>query len=195
MHRQTIASYDQGAERWRRTRRADGSSPAAAAAEAFRLEVGTGLILDLGCGPGTALASLGLSAVGLDASLGMLALARNAPGGVPLAAGDLEALPIASNCANGAFGSFSFQHLPREQFLSALRETARVLRPRGLLELWMHGDPGVDGVRADDDMGIGRWFTYWGAEELASVVPAAGLEIMLIDDHGPARRTRARRRA
>lgn len=122
----------------------------------------------------------------------MLALASEALGNSSLAAGDLESLPFASSAA-GAFASFSFQHLPRDQFSTALRETARVLRIGGLLELWMHGDTGIDGVRANDDMGIGRWFTYWSADDLEQIVPAAGLEILLIDDHGPVRRTRARR--
>lgn len=164
------------------------------AAQAFRRDVGPGLILDLGCGPGAALASLGTPAIGLDASRGMLALAADAPGDAPLVAGDLELLPLVSECATGAFGSFSFQHLPREQFVGALREVARVLRPGAVVELWMHGDAGADGVRANDDMGIGRWFTYWSTEQLHAAVPAAGLEVTLVDDHGPARRTRARRR-
>ena len=66
--------------------------------------------------------------------------------GPALGAGDIEALPIASNTASGAFGSFSFQHLPRPQFHVALLEVRRVLRRGGLVELWMHGPAGTDGA-------------------------------------------------
>lgn len=164
----------------------------APAARAFREAVGEGLILDLGCGPGAALPSLGQPVVGLDASLAMLALVERTPD-LPLVAGDIEALPVIDGCAAGAFGSFSFQHLPRAQFGDALREVRRVLRRGGVVELWMHGNAGVDGVRDDDDMGIGRWFTYWSREELEASVPQAGLEILTIENREFARRTVARR--
>lgn len=190
VHRQTIESYDAGAERWRVTRCAQpDTSPAALAAVAFREAVGDGLILDLGCGPGAALRALGAPVVGVDASLAMLALVGRPEGVAPVVAGDMEALPIAGGSASGAFGSFSFQHLPRPQFVDALLEVARVLRRGGLLELWMHANEGTDGVRHEDDMGIGRWFSYWTADQLEATLPQAGLEIVAIEEHGFARRT------
>lgn len=189
VHRQTIDAYDRGAEHWRATRRG-GSTPSDAAvhAEAFRREVGEGLVLDLGCGPGAALEALGPPVVGVDASVGMLALVERGT----LVAADIEALPIASGTVAGVFASFSFQHLPRDGFERALADVARVLVPGGLVELWMHGNEGADGVREQDDMGIGRWFTYWSADELRVVVPRAGLDVVAIEEHG-ARRTVARR--
>ena len=193
MHRQTIECYDAGAERWRVTRRTEpDTSPAAHAARAFRESVGDGLILDLGCGPGAALMALGQPVIGVDASFGMLALVERSRVPAPLVAADIEGLPMASGSARGAFGSFSFQHLPRPGFLRALGEVRRVLGPGGLVELWMHGAAGTDGVRVDDDMGVGRWFTYWGREDLEVVVPSAGLELVTIEDHDFARRTVAR---
>jgi len=194
VHRQTIESYNAGAARWRETRRAQpDTSTTAPAARAFREAVGGGLILDLGCGPGAALAALGDPVVGLDAALAMLALVERIADSSPLIAGDIEALPLRDRCASGAFGSFSFQHLPRPQFLHALHEVKRMLRRGGLLELWMHASPGVDGVRDDDDIGIGRWFTYWSRDELEAAVPRAGLEVVTVEDHEFARRTVARR--
>ena len=124
----------------------------------------------------------------------MLELVEGRSTFAPLVAGDIEALPFVDGCASGAFGSFSFQHLPRGQFVNALDEVFRVLRSGGLLELWMHALPGTDGVRENDDIGIGRWFTYWRASDLAEVLPRSGLEVLLIDDHDDfARRTLARR--
>lgn len=132
--------------------------------------------------------------VGIDASIAMLELVDRRLAPVPLLTGDIEALPLVDGCASGAFGSFSFQHLPRDQFVYALDQVFRVLRSDGLLELWMHALPGTDGVRESDDMGIGRWFTYWSASDLAEVLPRSGFEVLLIDDHDEfARRTLARR--
>ncbi len=75
VHRQTIECYDAGPERWRATRRAQpDTSTAVPAAQAFREAVGDGIILDLGCGPGAALAALGEPDIGIDASVGMLRL-------------------------------------------------------------------------------------------------------------------------
>ena len=196
MHRQTIESYDAGAKRWRETRRPESpdAAPIDSNAAAFRARVGPGLVLDLGCGPGAALNSLNPDAVGIDASLAMLELVDRRVVAAPLIAADIEALPLVDGCASGAFGSFSFQHLPRDQFVDALDEVYRVLRAGGLLELWMHAVPGTDGVRQNDDMGIGRWFTYWSADELADVLPRSGFEVLLIDDDQEfARRTLARR--
>lgn len=192
MHRQTIDCYDAGAERWRVTRRAEpATSTVVAPARAFRAAVGDGLILDLGCGPGAALDALGSPVIGVDASLGMLRLSQRTSR-QPLVGGDVEDIPLRSNVAAGAFASFSFQHLPRPQFMQALSEVARVLRPHGRLEIWMHGSEGTDGVRADDDMGLGRWFTYWSRQELEVALPSAGLEVTSIEDHQYARRTVAR---
>jgi SAM-dependent methyltransferase len=190
VHRQTIDAYDGGAEHWRATRRARcGQHEIVDVAAAFRAAVGHGVILDLGCGPGVALPGFGDPVVGVDASIGMLGLVERGT----VLAGDIEALPFATASIAGAFGSFSFQHLPRDGFARALAEVARVLQPGGLVELWMHGNAGVDGIRADDDMGIGRWFTYWSADELRDVVPTTGLELVAIEDSGPGRRTVARR--
>src|SRR5205823_2623352 len=52
--------------------------------------------------------------------------------------------------------------------------------------------PGDRPRRSDDDMGIGRWFTYWSADELQVAVPSAGLELVTVEDHEFALRTVAR---
>jgi ubiquinone/menaquinone biosynthesis C-methylase UbiE len=93
--------------------------------------------LDAGCGTGfqtALLRGLGFTAHGVDLSAGLLAVARSKLPGVPLARGDLEALPYrdASFDAVTCGGStLSFvDHPPR-----ALAEIGRVLRPGGTLVL------------------------------------------------------------
>lgn len=193
MHRQTIDAYDQGADHWLRSRRGgDAHHEEANVARAFRAAVGDGLILDLGCGPGKLLDALGHPAIGLDASAGMLSLAASA-GVSALVRGDLECLPFGDGCAAGAFANFSLQHLPRAGFATALSSVHRVLHAGGLLELTMHGGPHPDGVRTGDDMPVGRWFSYWSADDIESALSAAGFETVTIEHFGPGNRARAKR--
>lgn len=190
MHRQTIDAYDAGADHWLRTRyRA--ASPQFSAAQQFREVVGPGVILDLGCGPAELLADLGHPSVGLDASSGMLALARDLDRR-PLIQADIEVLPIADVSVAGAFANFSLQHLSRPSFRAAVSDIRRVLAPGGHLELTMHRGDHADGVRSSDDMPLGRWFTYWKDDEIVEVLDGEGFEVVVIEDLGFANRVLAR---
>ncbi len=131
--------------------------------------------LDLGCGTGILLAG-GLAgrslAVGLDLSLGMLAIARRRHG--PLMQADVRRLPLSNASIALATATFDVANhvAPALQLECFLREVKRVLRPGGLfvfdlntpdhLRLW-HGvdehTPLDDGsllrrARFDDQRGI-----------------------------------------
>jgi SAM-dependent methyltransferase len=196
MHRQTIDAYDADAEHWLTTRyKATGPSPFALG---FRTTVGNGLILDLGCGPGQLLGDLGPTVVGADASIGMLTLAaRHA--NAPLVQADAVALPFADGVFAGVFANFSLQHLPRLEFGVAVAETFKTLRRGGYLEVTMHdGDAETlreqpDGVRENDDVPGGRWFTYWKAAQVVDVLEAEGFSDIAVDNLGYANRYLARK--
>ena len=98
----------------------------------------TGVVGDLGCGPGHVaayLAGRGARVVGVDLSPGMLA---RAPVGVPVAAGDLRALPLRDGVLGAAVAFYSLIHLPVGTEVAALREVHRVLRPGGTLLAAVH---------------------------------------------------------
>lgn len=191
MDHRTIEAYDQGAQRWLDTRYRSCDVELPAAVE-FRQFVGPGLIIDLGCGPGQLMTSLGRPVVGIDASAGMLRLACSRGRG-PLMCGDAEALPLPDRCASGVWANFSLQHLPRAAFAAALREIYRVLRGGGWVEITMHNADKADGVRADDDMPVGRWFTYWKPDDLTPQLESAGFDEVEVASLGFAHRTRGRR--
>jgi SAM-dependent methyltransferase len=191
MHRQTIAAYDADATHWLTTRyRGDARSSAAAR---FRDLVGEGVIVDLGCGPGQLLDDLGEPSIGADASIGMLTLARDATT-APLVQGDAEALPFADGAVAGVFANFSLQHLPRPGFVAALEQIRGALRAGGYLEVTMHnGDAPTlreqpDGVRANDDVPGGRWFTYWKTAEAVAAFEETGFSVVEVEDLGYANR-------
>jgi len=88
--------------------------------------------VDVGCGTGRWTARL--SAIGVDASPAMLAMAARKEGlGGRLAVGEASALPVATGSADLVLCALTFGHI-RDQ-AGAMREFARVLRPGGALIL------------------------------------------------------------
>lgn len=105
-------------------------------------EVGAlGPICDLGCGPGQIARYLhthGASALGVDLSPRMAALAHELTPGVPFQQGDMLALNVADAAWGGIAAFYSIIHIPRERVADALREMRRALRPGGRLLLAFH---------------------------------------------------------
>ncbi len=93
--------------------------------------------IDVGCGTGrwtARLGALGLVAVGLDASLPMLAMAAEKAGlRGRLAAADATALPVASGTADLVLCALTLGHVRHPA--TAMREFARILVPGGALLL------------------------------------------------------------
>jgi tRNA (uracil-5-)-methyltransferase TRM9 len=95
------------------------------------------LVLDLGCGNGRDTRhfdSLGMEVLGLDISRGQLNVVRRRADALPiLVQGDVCALPIRDNVADGAILAATLHHLPDpESRNDALRETFRCIKPGGL---------------------------------------------------------------
>jgi len=90
-----------------------------------------GRTIDVGCGTGRWTARL--SAIGVDASAAMLAVAAQKGLRGRLAVGDAAALPVAGGSADVVLCALTFGHI-RDQ-AAAMREFARVLRPGGNLIL------------------------------------------------------------
>jgi len=102
-------------------------------------------VLDIACGPGTAAFEarrLGAVVTGVDASRGMIGLAREEAGndaGASFVAGDALALPIADRSFDAAVSSFGLVFAPDAPL--AVTELGRILRPGGLVGLlaWPRG--------------------------------------------------------
>lgn len=98
-------------------------------------------VLDVGCGTGRWVRrykELGFSPVGVDATLGMLRIARTHQTSAPLVAGLAYSLPFSDAVFDGISDITVVQHIPYELQPKALKEMVRVLRPGGrmmLLEL------------------------------------------------------------
>lgn len=100
--------------------------------------VGSGLVADLGCGPGRAtayLASLGLSVFGVDLSPEMVAVARRAHPSLRFEEGSITALDQTDGALGGIVAWYSIIHTPPERLPSVFAEFARALAPGGQLLL------------------------------------------------------------
>lgn len=167
MDARTVTVYEEAASEWLRRRGGQGDG----LGRRFRDLIGPGPVVDLGCGVGRYLGELGEGAAGLDATMGMLMLARQA--GRPLVRGDLEALPLATGSLAGVFARHSFLHLPKDRLPGALAEARRVLRQGGtLLATMLEG--GYEGYALPDDDFPGRYFACWEASELRQCLRRVG---------------------
>jgi ubiquinone/menaquinone biosynthesis C-methylase UbiE len=98
-------------------------------------------ILDVGCGTGRwvrRFGELGFCPTGVDATFGMLSIARSHRTTAPLVVGLASSLPFSDATFDGVSDITVVQHIPYELQLKALQEMVRVLRPGGrmiLLEL------------------------------------------------------------
>lgn len=100
-------------------------------------------LLDAGCGAGLALqlaADLGAEVAGIDASAGLLEVARDRLPGARLEHGDLEVLPFEDGSFDlvTGFNSFQFAADP----VVALQEARRVTTPGGKVFVMTWGEPG-----------------------------------------------------
>ncbi|HSS58272.1 MAG TPA: class I SAM-dependent methyltransferase [Solirubrobacteraceae bacterium] len=119
-----------------------------AALDALGITTGTRL-LDAGCGAGLALVlatERGATATGLDASAGLLEIARERLPEADLREGDLEALPYADDAFDAvtAFNSIQYAGDPT----AALREIARVAKPGAPIAITTWGPPEQCEMRA-----------------------------------------------
>ena len=156
-----------------------------AALDALGIERSTRL-LDAGCGAGLALvlaAQRGAVVTGLDASAGLLAVARERLPDADLRKGDLEALPYADDSFDAvtAFNSVPYAGDPT----AALREIKRVARPGQRVAITTWGRPEQCEMRAvlsaigsllpPPPPGAGGAFALAAPGALEALVESAGL--------------------
>ncbi len=129
-------------------------------------------LLDLGCGPGQYaewFAARGFVVEAWDGAAEMVARAAARPG-VAARQAMFDALE-ADTIYHGIWANFSLLHLPRAALPGQLRRIKRALIPGGLLHLGMKLGQGEATDR------LGRFYAYWGEEELEQELLEAGFTI------------------
>ncbi len=132
-----------------------------------------GRVLDLGCGAGAAsaaMAAAGLDVDALDASEGMVAVARERYA-VQARIGTFD--DVTPDAAyDGIWANFSLLHAPRPAMPRHLARLNAALVPGGLLHLGLKTG---GGERRD---ALGRLYTYYAEAEIAGLLEAAGLQVI-----------------
>ena len=138
----------------------------------FTLFLRVGGVLDLGCGPGLAAAAMarqGLQVDATDGSAKMVAAAAKHPG-VSAQLATFDTLPTGATY-HGVYANFSLLHASRADFARHIQACHTALHPEGILYLGMKLGTGE---KRDS---LGRFYTYYSAEELADVLTQAGFTI------------------
>ena len=115
---------------------------------------GGGRVADVGCGPGHVTAhlrGLGLDAVGIDLSPGMVAVARRDNPGVPFDVGSMTALDLPDRSLGGVLSWYSIVNVPTGELPGVFAEFSRVLRPGG--ELLLACQTGSEELHATEWLG------------------------------------------
>jgi SAM-dependent methyltransferase len=150
---------------------------------------GSGVICDMGCGPGQVARYLhdrGVKACGVDFSPAMVRQARRLNPEVHFRQGDMLALSEVEADAYGGIAAFySIVHIPRPKLAQALREFRRVLCPRGRLLLAFH--IGREVKHLDEWWGkeVSLDFLFYETEEVKGQLTAAGFVLEEVIERDP----------
>jgi SAM-dependent methyltransferase len=151
-------------------------------------------VADVGCGPGHVadhLAALGLDVVGIDASPGMIAVARRRYSTPRFEVGTFAALPAEDGAWAGAVAPYSIIHLDRDERRAAAVELARAIRPGGWLLVAFHIEDAENAAGS-----VANLTEWWGSKvdldfhfldpsEVTADLEAAGFALMSRTDGQP----------
>jgi SAM-dependent methyltransferase len=140
----------------------------------------TGLVCDLGCGPGQIaryLRERGVDVCGIDLSSEMVEQARRLNPGIEFTQGNMLSLDVADERYGGIAAFYSIIHIPRDEVVAALCEMKRVLRPDGLLLLSFH--IGDETLHVEDLWGekVSLNFSFFRPDEMESYLERAGFRV------------------
>ena len=153
-----------------------------------RRSVSGGVVLDLGCGTGSAasyISKFGTRVVGLDLSFGMLGSCRSIDR-FPLCQGDMRHLPFGDQGFAAVVAYYSIQHVRRSELGMVLAEAARALNPGGTLLLSTHLGEGE--VYIDEFLGHQIASTggcLYSPQELTEQMTSSGFVVETTETRGP----------
>lgn len=146
-----------------------------------------GLVVDAGCGTGTATRRLlaeGARVVAVDSSPGMLRITRDSLG-VPAVLGDVCRLPLADGCVDAAVLGFVLNHV--ESPWRALAEVRRVLRPGGRVRAstWARDDPRLVQAAVEEVLTAHGWRppAWYGSFKVSSARESDTAELLTAAAH------------
>jgi SAM-dependent methyltransferase len=148
----------------------------------------TGLVCDLGCGPGHVgafLAQRGVDIVGIDRSWGMVTQARLHSPSRAVCQGDMSALGLLDGSLHGIVCFYALIHIPRAKVPAVLGELRRVLKVGGALLLAVHGGEGSLHATEMLEQSANLDATLFSLPELVGLLEAARFDLVEQHDRDP----------
>lgn len=145
-----------------------------------KLRFDSGLICDLGCGPGQVARYFhdkGLQVVGVDLSAGMLREARKLSPDVRFVKADMRKLPFREGELAAIVGFLSLCHIPRWEVMSVLIGLQKSLQPLGSLLLTFHLGRGTFFRTESWGRRVSLQTTLFQSLELQNYLRSAGFKI------------------
>jgi SAM-dependent methyltransferase len=147
---------------------------------------GSGIVLDVGCGPGhigARIRTFGRPVVALDVSA---AMARTAAQQLDAAiVADMARLPVGTATVADLVAFYSVIHLPRPHLVGVLSEFARVLEPGGHALVSAH--EGTEDITVNDFLGhqVDLPATFFTLDEMVAATRDAGLVVISAERRAP----------
>lgn len=136
------------------------------------------LVLDLGCGAGRDVKTLGrrgCRVIGVDLSIGLLREAQNRLPG-DFIQGDMRFIPFSTAQFDGVWMCASLLHIPRQQAPPVLKHVRRVMGWGSVLYIAIKQGEGESWQETEGPL----FFTYFQPDEISKIVQDSGLFIELI---------------
>lgn len=148
----------------------------------------TGLICDLGCGPGHVahyLHQRGAAVLGIDISPAMIAEARRRYPTLRFETGDIRSLPHEDNTFGAAVAMYSLIHFADRELADALREVHRTLVPGGPFLASFHRGTGA--VHHDELFGrpVNLDFRFFEPQQIVVAMTDSDFEIDRLLERDP----------
>jgi ubiquinone/menaquinone biosynthesis C-methylase UbiE len=154
--------------------------------EAFRSAIKNGnKILEIGCGTGRdaeELVKLDFDYTGIDASGGMLAIARERVKGGKFQLGDFYHLDFSDNSFDGFWAAAVFLHVPKNEIDIVLQEARRILKPDGIGFISLKQKTTMDEgyIKESKAGGIERYFAFYTMDKIANILERNKFEVLQI---------------
>ena len=124
---------------------------------------------------------LGLKYTGIDASEGMIAIAKNRVQAGKFLIGDFYKLNFPENTFDSFWAATSFLHVPKADISLVLQEAKRVVKPDaiGFISLKTKTIMDEGYIKEEKAGGIERYFSFYTQEEFENILKKNGFEILL----------------
>ncbi len=143
-----------------------------------------GKVVDVGCAFGRDVKTFcewGYDVVGLDFSEKMIERAREYVSRGRFLVGDMREMDFGDESVDGVWAISSFLHLSKGDFEKVLGDVWLMLKDGGVLFVGTYLGEG-EGVVADERYGgAGKYYAFYGEEELKGYLERAGFEILMFE--------------